>query len=768
MIKKILPILFFTFTLISLSCAESGKSYELSTGLSEKAFYDKADQIIQQFDKNSENCQKNFILAKAFREKKELKTALKYYINSCFNKKYNFNIRLFPQPVYTFIESSGDKSIFFQDSVYEIASIFYEYGEHEYVLKFASLVEDDSSALYRESVFLKSKSLQKLNRLKQAIDILNDLLPSYKDSNSMSLIYLRLGAVYESAGDFYKAADSYINVIKSDSGVWQNSIAAKQLIFLTSEKNIKLDSSDKYGFFASALYDSENYDKALMIADTILKKEKSPIAEKIKLKILTRQSLSKASAFLKEREGKSGYDELLLEHANILWDKGNKYAAVKNYDRLSSSPDKQITERVLSRLSFFYEERNRPELVKYMELYIKQFPEASQSGRFTWLIGRYYLKTGNKVRAIEYFTRGIKNYPDNSYISYSRFWLNRIKPSDEKTGIDDRLLEDLAVNNPDTYHALTLLKNKSDKTESSLLLKQFDEARKNKDLKKVQLFHTLLFMKNGYDNSCSERIKKLNTDITDPYLELTDLLRNPKFTGNYKHILKKIELYFYAGDIDSINREINLISGSNEEDLKDLAFALTVYSIKHKYYNYSTFYSFKLLNILKIKENLSLLPRDFAEALYPYAFKGCVTEESKNFKVKPELLLSMMKVESNFNFNAVSPAGAAGLMQLMPPTAKGIAKELKIAKYDLINPCTSIKFGANYIAWLDRYYKGQIEYIVSGYNAGAGNVDKWKSASSNKDIDYFSEFTPFDETRDYIFRTKKYMIQYDSIYRTVK
>ena len=54
--------------------------------------------------------------------------------------------------------------------------------------------------------------------------------------------------------------------------------------------------------------------------------------------------------------------------------------------------------------------------------------------------------------------------------------------------------------------------------------------------------------------------------------------------------------------------------------------------------------------------------------------------------------------------------------------------------------------------------------MVSGYNAGAGNVDKWIKSTSNTDLDYFSEFTPFLETRDYIFRTKKFIVQYRSIY----
>jgi len=459
---------------------------------------------------------------------------------------------------------------------------------------------------------------------------------------------------------------------------------------------------------------------------------------------------------------------MLLEHANILWDKGNKYEAVKSYDKLSSSSDKEISERVLTRLSFFYEERNRPEFIRYMELYIKNFPENSQSGRFIWLIGRYNMKASNKQKAVEYFIRGIKNYPDNSYTSYCRFWLNKFKPAYSKNGINEELLEELAVNNPDTYHALTLLKNRGDRSETAELLKHYESARKNKDQNRMQLFHSILFIKNGYDTLYSERLKQLDSDITDEYLEAAELIKNPVYSGNYKELLKKIETYFYAGDIDAVNREINLIPKNDEESQRELALAMTTYSIKHKYYNYSTFYGFKLLNLLGLKENLSLLPVEFSEALYPYAFAQCVNDESKRFNIKTALLLAMMKVESNFNYNAISPAGAAGLMQLMPPTAKGIARELKISKFDLIDPCTSIKFGANYISWLDRYYKGQIEYMVSGYNAGVGNVDKWKARDKNKDIDLFSEFTPFDETRDYIFRTRKYTIQYESIYKTIR
>ncbi|MCL1833904.1 MAG: transglycosylase SLT domain-containing protein [Leptospirales bacterium] len=756
-------LLFTSFILIicAVSCANS---FELSTELSEKGFYTGSDQVIEEFEKNSSNVQKNSILARGYRDKKELKKALLYYSNSFFNGKYNFDLRLFPQPVYLFVNSSSDRSVFYYDSVYDIASIFFQYDEHEFVIKFINLIKKDKTALYREAIILKSKSLQKLNRLKDGESELKSLLSLFKDGGSQASIYVRLGSIYESAKDFNKAVNAYIDVIKSESGAWQNSIAARRIIYLIDEHKVRLDTTEKKNLFAVSLYDAKEYDRALQLCDEILKDGKSSIAETVKIKVLTKNNSRDASDFLKKAEKSSGYDQLLLEHANILWENGKKYDSVKVLDRLLSTSDDGILERVLTRLSFFYEVRDKPEFIKYMELYIKKFPNEAKSGRFVWLIGRYYVKISDYKKAIEYFDKGIREYPDNLYTSYSRFWMQKINRDNNKK--DDEFLEEIALGNPDSYHALTLMKAKADKTDTAALLKEFENAVKNRDAKRCELFHNLLFIKNGYDSSYSDRIKKLSSNIISQYNKIIDLMKKPVFNSGYKQQLINMEKYFYAGDVNSLNREIRLIPGDDTEAQKDLALALMLYSIKHKYYGYSTYYGFRLLNLLKIKENLSLLPQMFAEALYPYGFKECVDSESKSYKIKPEVALAMIKIESNFNFNAVSPVGASGLMQLMPQTAKGIARNLKISKYNLHDPCTSIKFGVNYIGWLGKYYKGQIEYMVAAYNAGSGNVDKWKARELNgRDIDYFSEYTPFDETRDYIFRTKKYIIQYESVYK---
>jgi soluble lytic murein transglycosylase len=65
-------------------------------------------------------------------------------------------------------------------------------------------------------------------------------------------------------------------------------------------------------------------------------------------------------------------------------------------------------------------------------------------------------------------------------------------------------------------------------------------------------------------------------------------------------------------------------------------------------------------------------------------------------------------------------------MQLMPVTAKDISKNTKIREYDMKSPADAVRFGTFYLGWLSKYFKGNFSDMVAGYNAGAGNVNKWR------------------------------------------
>lgn len=114
-------------------------------------------------------------------------------------------------------------------------------------------------------------------------------------------------------------------------------------------------------------------------------------------------------------------------------------------------------------------------------------------------------------------------------------------------------------------------------------------------------------------------------------------------------------------------------------------------------------------------------------------------EAADLYDVPLNLLKAMGKAESGFDANAVSSAGAQGVMQLMPATARSLGVE------DPFDARSNIMGGAKYISQQLKKYNGNIDLALAAYNAGSGNVAKYGGVP------------PFKETRNYIQRIKGYM-----------
>lgn len=123
----------------------------------------------------------------------------------------------------------------------------------------------------------------------------------------------------------------------------------------------------------------------------------------------------------------------------------------------------------------------------------------------------------------------------------------------------------------------------------------------------------------------------------------------------------------------------------------------------------------------------------------PVSMDSIFEEAAQLYNVPAALLKAMGKAESGFNADAVSPAGAQGVMQLMPATAKALGVE------DPFDARSNIMGGAKYIAEKLAAYDGDIELALAAYNAGSGNVRKYGGVP------------PFTETQNYIKRIMEYM-----------
>jgi soluble lytic murein transglycosylase-like protein len=101
-----------------------------------------------------------------------------------------------------------------------------------------------------------------------------------------------------------------------------------------------------------------------------------------------------------------------------------------------------------------------------------------------------------------------------------------------------------------------------------------------------------------------------------------------------------------------------------------------------------------------------------ARPIIPAALKALVDDVAKQHGLDPLLLHAVVRAESGYNRQAVSPRGASGLMQLMPDTAR------RFGVKDLFDPRENLKAGARYLSWLLKLFDGDLELALAGYNAG--------------------------------------------------
>jgi soluble lytic murein transglycosylase len=246
-------------------------------------------------------------------------------------------------------------------------------------------------------------------------------------------------------------------------------------------------------------------------------------------------------------------------------------------------------------------------------------------------------------------------------------------------------------------------------------------------------------------------------------LQLSDF-ENPKMAARFQRATDFIRLGLYEWgrwELYGIEKRTR-----DKDDLVKLAKAYE--SIRS--YNRSAYIGEWRLS-KKRKEHGILGVRYLWEYSYPRAFRKEVEQYSELFNVPKELVWAIIRAESMFKPSARSPVGAQGLMQLMPNTAKQVARLLGDSSFverDIARPEVNIRLGTRYLNRLLRKFENQVPIAAASYNAGPHRSENWLANFGTLEMDEFIEHIPFLETRNYVKKVVRYYGIYKQLYGSPK
>jgi soluble lytic murein transglycosylase len=159
------------------------------------------------------------------------------------------------------------------------------------------------------------------------------------------------------------------------------------------------------------------------------------------------------------------------------------------------------------------------------------------------------------------------------------------------------------------------------------------------------------------------------------------------------------------------------------------------------------------------------LPRAFWDIFYPLGWRPELTDAASRASVDPFLVAAVVREESSFDPQARSRVGARGLMQLMPDTARQLARGrgLPSGEEVLVDPAANLVLGSVYLAALMKEF-GDPRLAIAAYNAGPSRVREWWKGRANDDVEAWVELIPYDETRFFVRRVMLSWEEYRRLY----
>ncbi len=400
---------------------------------------------------------------------------------------------------------------------------------------------------------------------------------------------------------------------------------------------------------------------------------------------------------------------------------------ILTYMRTNTPHSQWLESALMSTGNMYLLRKDYDRAIDYYREIPERFPQGSKASYAHWKYAWLTYRQGRNDEAKKAFARQVELFPGGAEVPNAMYWRARLAEDDHDTALARAYYTKLSERYRNYYYGVLARKRlalmPSTAPANVGALQQISSAKR-------------------YDGEAL----RTTPPADDLHYSRAKLLEN-------------------AGALDLAVRELE--NGTSDGPSWEMIEVARMYTAAGEY--------FRALQALKhcvsgyFAMEIDQLPEEYWQGLFPRPYWDSLRRHAEENGLDPYLVSALIRQESEFNPSAVSHSNALGLMQLLPGTGKGEAKQVGLKGFttdSLFNPDTNIELGTRYFRKMVDHFNGQVEYALAAYNAGDSRVEEWRSAGSYRDIDEFVESIPFTETREYVQAIVRNAEVYKRVYGT--
>lgn len=681
--------------------------------------------------------------------------------------------------------------------------------------QFTNIINRNDEALIRDYViYYGAKSAFYCEMFEEAIDLYSLLMKEHPRSSLYPY-----AEQYKALAEFYRDDYPVSNFFNGKAQKWIKEFVGLKALQKTNNKNkeIALELINRFYTKDAIIYFNNNFQKeALNLPNNI----KYKMATELYEAGFRNSSLNYFNSLIKQNYNKAN---CLYYTARINQQENKREEAAKLFDIYLANTNNKSYRRLGLYYSAdnYYKLKNTKKSISLYQTFLKEYPKDDYVPRIYNIFLNESLNANNLISAKRYLTNSLKKFPNNRWTetslkSYLRKSLRLKNKTETYYGLkileerhsklrndfilswniwianefkdfnkrDEYVLETLLTSKNPYYikGALTLANKDMLQNVYSNNAYNMEEAKKffadSNYSKTLEFLNKIQFI----DYIATKREDKLvkeardiakkifmqNKFVKDFYSKKTENeIFNELSLQTRKESNKSILLYYY-GDNQNAYNEFDKIYSKTQTTYPLFYYAQKIFldSANTKRFmqicnNIGKYFGYPY------SQNVDLLPEEFRKYIYPRYFDDLVVPEAKYYKIEPEFIYSIMREESLFDSKALSWAGARGLMQLMPATARAENKKMryKFNPLNLYDSKQNIYLGISHLSWLFQSENASNYIIVAAkYNAGSSRGNRWKNEYGTNNMYRTGRFIDIEETEYYVEKVMKSYEYYSRYY----